>query len=157
MSALKRSKAGLIRSTLLVMAASLPLFAGAGAALADPAEAVTALNVRTGPGARFHRIATLGPGEPVHIRECLRNGWCEINFRHRIGWVSGRYLDVYYEEPIYVAPPPPRRTVIIEVPEEEYYDEPDEVIVIQRSEPDVIIANPDVYDDNEPLIVTLDD
>ena len=63
-----------------------------GAAMASPAAAVTALNVRSGPGVGFHVVDVLHTGERVNVETCRRNGWCFVTHRGRDGWVSSNYL-----------------------------------------------------------------
>lgn len=79
---------------LLVVAAFtiLPL-----PALAD-ATALTALNVRTGPGTVYPIVDVLRPGESVAVAKC-RPGWCFIHTRHTAGWASAGYLAGLVDRP----------------------------------------------------------
>jgi len=61
------------------------------AALAVPAIAKSAVNVRTGPGINFSRVDTLHRGERVNVTQC-QNGWCYVQKSGPNGWVSGNYL-----------------------------------------------------------------
>ncbi|EEW24626.1 SH3 domain-containing protein [Rhodobacter ferrooxidans] len=70
----------------------LGLLASTIAAAAEPAAAITDLNVRSGSGTRFRVLDTLTPGEVVDIRECRRNGWCRITHDGPEGWVASNYL-----------------------------------------------------------------
>lgn len=107
--------------------AGLGLLLSAGAALADPAQATAAVNVRSGPGTGYGVVDTLYPGESVDVGNC-QGGWCYIQHNGPAGWVSANYLDEgggsytpppvyddgyddggpYYDEPapIYITPPP---------------------------------------------------
>ncbi len=77
----------------LVAAAMVGLLAANSAALAAaiPAEAKSAVNVRTGPGTSFNRVDTLYAGERVTVREC-QSGWCYVDHNGPDGWVSANYL-----------------------------------------------------------------
>ena len=55
--------------------------------------AVTALNMRTGPGTGYARVTVIPGGGAVQVYHCARGGrWCQVNWRGRVGWVSARYL-----------------------------------------------------------------
>jgi uncharacterized protein YraI len=68
-----------------IILAVLPLPALAGAT------ALTALNVRAGPGTDHPVIDVLRPGEGVAVAHC-QPGWCLIRSRHGDGWASAGYL-----------------------------------------------------------------
>jgi len=71
------------------------------AAFAAPANATTALNVRSGPGIGYGVVDVLFAGEPVDVTECAKNGWCYIEHSGPDGWVSSKYLVAgSYEEPV---------------------------------------------------------
>ncbi len=61
-------------------------------ASATPAQATTAVNVRSGPGTGYGVVDTLTPGEVVDATECQANGWCYVAHDGPDGWVSGSYL-----------------------------------------------------------------
>lgn len=63
----------------------------AGTALAQNAEATTAVNVRSGPSTSYHVVDTLYAGEDVNISRCS-GGWCQITHSGPDGWVSDNYL-----------------------------------------------------------------
>lgn len=95
--------------------AGAALLLSAGAALADPAEATGAVNVRSGPGVNYSIVDQLYPGETVDVGQC-EGGWCFVDHSGPDGWVSANYLSplggyappppVYYEpEPEYVPAP----------------------------------------------------
>ena len=56
------------------------------------ARALTALNVRSGPGIGFPVVDTLYKGEIVTIDRCRANGWCFIRHKGPNGWVSSKWL-----------------------------------------------------------------
>ena len=55
-------------------------------------EALTSLNVRSGPGTGFGVVDTLFQGEEVDVISCQSNGWCAIQHSGPDGYVSARYL-----------------------------------------------------------------
>ncbi len=63
------------------------------------------VNMRTGPGTRYHRILTIPRGAPVEIYGCS-GSWCDTFYAGRRGWVSGHYLSTaqYYDRGPGVAP-----------------------------------------------------
>lgn len=61
------------------------------AAFAAEAYTATDLNVRTGPGTHYDRIATLPADTGVDVIDS-RNGWCQVRGRGVRGWVSCTYL-----------------------------------------------------------------
>lgn len=75
----------------------LPVVAAAcligGAAFAYPAQSVTDLNIRSGPGTNFRVVGAIPAGGVVDVRRCQGN-WCRIVYRGRVGWSSARYLAV---------------------------------------------------------------
>lgn len=63
------------------------------AALAVEAEALSSVNVRSGPGTSFDIVDTLYAGEDVEVVECNASGtWCRITHSGPDGWVSRSYL-----------------------------------------------------------------
>jgi uncharacterized protein YraI len=73
-----------------VIALMLALAWPAGAAAFD-AMTTGAVNVRSGAGTEFKRLATLPRGTPVAVDRC-DEGWCAIKADEVSGWVSARYL-----------------------------------------------------------------
>ncbi|MGE4248657.1 MAG: SH3 domain-containing protein [Parvibaculaceae bacterium] len=65
--------------------------AAASPAFAAEAYTATDLNVRTGPGTQYERIATLPPDTGVDVIDS-ENGWCLVRARGLRGWVSCNYL-----------------------------------------------------------------
>jgi uncharacterized protein YraI len=98
---------------MVVLALAAGLLAGA-LALPDMALAANGytngnVNMRTGPGVNYPRIATIPRGAGVTIRGCVRNHrWCDVAWRGWRGWVSARYLVwTRYRRPIYRPGYPP--------------------------------------------------
>ncbi|WP_183647454.1 SH3 domain-containing protein [Brucella daejeonensis] len=83
----------------------------AAAVLVTPAVASAAsahvsasVNIRSGPGANYARLATLPAGATVNAGSCSR-GWCRIYNGSRVGFVSARYVRFgSYSGPAYDAP-----------------------------------------------------
>ncbi|PYE89286.1 SH3 domain-containing protein [Phyllobacterium leguminum] len=98
-------RSGIFSAVLL----SAALFSSA--ALAELAYTVGSLNVRTGPGPGYPRVATLPGGYAVDIRACS-GAWCRVNAAGITGWTSARYLSVG-SAPTPVAPSYSTSTVII--------------------------------------------
>lgn len=88
----------------------LAAFAGS---LAIPAAAeasdgfVTAdVNMRAGPSVSYPRITVLPQGAPIDVYGCLASyTWCDVGYYHMRGWVSSRYLSIFYDGPSYVYRP----------------------------------------------------
>lgn len=60
-------------------------------AFASPATVAANVNVRSGPGINFVKVATLPAGYRVNMGQC-RGNWCQVGARGVYGWVSARYL-----------------------------------------------------------------
>ena len=65
---------------------------GGGGGGRGNAVATTNLNVRSGPGTRYHVVAVLKRGEAVRIDSCSA-GWCWVNHRGPSGWASQNHLE----------------------------------------------------------------
>ncbi|ASV85679.1 bacterial SH3 domain protein [Ochrobactrum quorumnocens] len=61
------------------------------------------VNVRSGPGANYGRLATLPAGITVNAGSC-RNGWCQIYNGSSVGFVSARYVRFGSYNGAYAAP-----------------------------------------------------
>jgi uncharacterized protein YraI len=84
----------------VIGALALPVAASA----ATVAHTTTSLNVRSGPGPNYARIATLPAGQRVTLFHC-EGSWCSIRAGGLHGWASSTYLDrVYVARPIIVQP-----------------------------------------------------
>ncbi|WP_265975004.1 SH3 domain-containing protein [Brucella intermedia] len=60
-------------------------------AFAATAYVSAAVNIRSGPGANYARLAALPAGAAVNAGSC-RNGWCQVYNGNGTGWVSARYI-----------------------------------------------------------------
>lgn len=88
-----------ITTLIAAVAAVVTLVFSTAAALAVPAQATGAVNVRTGPSTSYAIVDQLYAGEAVDVTQC-QSGWCYIQHTGADGWVSGNYLSNS-------APPPP--------------------------------------------------
>src|SRR5690606_28596473 len=63
-----------------------------------------AVNIRSGPGANYARLAALPAGASVNAGSCS-NGWCQIYNGNSVGFVSARYVRFgSYQGQAYSAP-----------------------------------------------------
>lgn len=93
------------RSILLAAAALCAGLVAAVPAFAYPAQATTALNVRSGPSTGYGVVDVLYQGETVNVTSCS-GGWCTITHDGPDGYVSGRYLTNSQPTPPPSSPPP---------------------------------------------------
>ena len=75
---------------LVALAASATLIVATAQATAAPGVAKGAVNLRTGPGTKYARVATIPAGAPVNVLRCGR--WCEVIYAGRRGWASAAYI-----------------------------------------------------------------
>lgn len=54
----------------------------------------SALNVRSGPSTAYAKVGTVYLGKMFAVVSKASNGWYEINYNNRSGWVSGSYVKV---------------------------------------------------------------
>ncbi len=81
-----------LNKTLIAAAAAVTTFIiSTAAAMAVPAQATAAVNVRTGGGTSFAIVDQLYAGEAVDVVQC-EGGWCYVQHDGPDGWVSGNYL-----------------------------------------------------------------
>lgn len=81
--------------TLLAAAAFMGV--ATGAALAQNAYTTANVNMRAGPSTQYPRVATLPNGAAVDVHGCINGwSWCDTSWRGIRGWVSGRYLQMLY-------------------------------------------------------------
>lgn len=92
---------------MAIVAATLFTPAIASAATAYVSASV---NVRSGPGANYGRLATLPAGIAVNAGSC-RNGWCQIYNGNSVGFISARYVRFGSYNGTYA--PPSNTTVIV--------------------------------------------
>lgn len=90
------------KSLIALATAVFSILATTAAALAVPAQATGAVNVRTGGGTSYAIVDQLYAGEQVDVVQC-QGGWCYITHNGPDGWVSGNYLSTNNPPP---APPP---------------------------------------------------
>lgn len=83
--------------TLLAAAAFLGV--ATGAALAQNAYTTANVNMRSGPSTQYPAVTTLPNGAAVDVHGCLDGWtWCDTSWRGFRGWVSGRYLQMLYND-----------------------------------------------------------
>ncbi|UWF59009.1 SH3 domain-containing protein [Brucella sp. 2716] len=92
-------------AAVLAAAVFIPAIASAA-----PAVVSASVNVRSGPGAHFTRLAAIPAWTRVNAGPC-RNGWCRIGNGSRYGWISARYVRFAGYAGGYAAQPP--ATVIV--------------------------------------------
>ncbi|MCB1499154.1 MAG: SH3 domain-containing protein [Bauldia sp.] len=80
----------MITRMLAAAAVLLMVLGSAHAVAATPGVAKSAVNLRTGPGAKYARITTIPAGARVSILRCGR--WCEVVYAGRRGWASAPYI-----------------------------------------------------------------
>lgn len=80
------------RLTLAAIVSVGGLLATVVTAMAAPAIAIAAVNVRSGPGTNFEVVDQLFAGEQVDVANC-QGSWCYINHSGPDGWVSSTYLN----------------------------------------------------------------
>lgn len=72
---------------------SLAALVAASPAVALDAYVTTDLNMRAGPGTNYPVVASVPDDALVDIQGCVAGyAWCDVIWRGRRGWVSGRYL-----------------------------------------------------------------
>ena len=65
-------------------------------ALADWGQVTGSVNLRTGPGANYHRITTLPAGARIWVNGSAGNGWVSVTWNNNAGFVSGKYVATGY-------------------------------------------------------------
>ncbi len=79
------------KTITILIALAFVFIASISAALAAPAQATTAVNVRSGPGVGHNIVSVLLAGENVNVTQCEGN-WCYVEKNGPDGWVSGKFL-----------------------------------------------------------------
>ena len=101
------------KQLLAVLAVAGAFLLPAAAAEAANGRTTGDVNMRAGPSTSYPRIVVLQRGTPVTIHGCLQGrSWCDVSAYRERGWVSSRYLDIFYnqrrvyvpERPAYVPP-----------------------------------------------------
>ncbi|WP_264213074.1 DUF1236 domain-containing protein [Leisingera thetidis] len=78
-------KLAMTASALALVAA--PVFAGA------QVQAVTDLNLRTGPGPQHEIVGVISADGAVDLQGCLeQSNWCKVSYEGAEGWAYGEYL-----------------------------------------------------------------
>jgi len=72
--------------------AALGSLAAVASATAYESWALSAVNVRSGPGASYGVVGHLYAGEEVDVTAC-QSGWCAVQSAGPSGWVSAGYLE----------------------------------------------------------------
>jgi uncharacterized protein YraI len=80
----------MILRSLLSVATISAVLALTQPVVAAPGVAKGGVNLRTGPGTNYARIATIPAGAPVDVLRCGR--WCEVIYAGRRGWASASYI-----------------------------------------------------------------
>jgi uncharacterized protein YraI len=97
---MKNAKVNSMSFRPAIIGVGLVLFIGlTQAANAVPGVATGSVNLRTGPGTSYARIATIPAGAPVNIFRCGR--WCDVVYAGRRGWASAAYLARGSARPVY--------------------------------------------------------
>ncbi len=73
-------------------------------------QAMTWLNVRSGPGVSYSRIGQIGPGTPYPVLG-KQGSWYAINYNGQTGYVSGAYVTLSGGEDVTAAPSGGARTI----------------------------------------------
>jgi uncharacterized protein YraI len=89
----------MIRYSLGALAIAAAFLLPASAAEAAAGRTTGDVNMRAGPSTEYPRILVLARGTPVTIHGCLQGrSWCDVSAYRERGWVSSRYLDVFYDQ-----------------------------------------------------------
>ena len=64
-----------------------------GFAAAAPANVISKVNLRLGPGTTYGVVATIPGGSVVDVSNCAAE-WCTVHWRGRVGYAVARNLDV---------------------------------------------------------------
>ncbi|MDO5010132.1 MAG: SH3 domain-containing protein, partial [Intestinibacter bartlettii] len=60
----------------------------------DVLKVKTTLNVRTGPSTSYRQIGIVSKGQVIQVTGKCSNGWYQIKFGNKVGYISGKYLDL---------------------------------------------------------------
>jgi uncharacterized protein YraI len=83
-------------------AAAVTIMASVAVADAASARLTGNVNLRAGPGTQYYKVTSLPAGAPVEVFGCLpQYTWCDIGYGGLRGWVSARYLSVFYAGPTF--------------------------------------------------------
>lgn len=82
-----------LRNALLIAVATSSFALSAAHSAEIAATAVTALNIRSGPGPQYPIIGYIPQNTPAGIVGCLANSlWCTVTYRGITGWADSEYL-----------------------------------------------------------------
>ncbi|SDB17353.1 SH3 domain-containing protein [Bauldia litoralis] len=81
------------------LAAAAMVIALTQVAHAAPGVARGDVNLRTGPGTKYARIATIPAGSRVDVLQCAR--WCQVIYAGRRGWASASYIARGYPQRVF--------------------------------------------------------
>jgi len=72
---------------------------------------VQSLNMRKGPGTEHSVLTSIPTGEELHVTALASNGWSEVSYNGKTGYVSGKYLsETIINKPAPVTAPVPAPT-----------------------------------------------
>lgn len=75
------------------IAVSLCMVSVPCAAVAETFLVTGSVNLRSGPGIGYARMATVPQGSMVYVHSCVpSNSWCNVSYGNLSGWASGRYM-----------------------------------------------------------------
>ncbi len=67
------------------------------------AYATASVNLRAGPSRDFPRVGYVRAGAPLRVYGCVRGySWCDVSARGDRGWMSSRYISLFYSDDRYV-------------------------------------------------------
>lgn len=82
-----------LKHALFIAVASTAFALSSANAAEIAATAVTALNIRSGPGPQYSVIGYIPQNTPAAIVGCLPNSlWCRVDYRGIAGWADSEYL-----------------------------------------------------------------
>ena len=104
----------MVRYFMAALAVVGGLFAASAAQASAEGFTTTDVNMRAGPSTEYPRIIVLPRGAPVEIYGCVRSyTWCDVGYYDERGWVSSRYINIFYDDRRVYVPYTPRVQVPI--------------------------------------------
>lgn len=97
-------KNGYVSSEFVRKEAGTAATSGGTASAENMVKTTSALNIRSGPGVGYKRIGSI-PAQTAAVYHSQKNGWFEITYGGRRGYVSGKYSNVVQTVPA-VTPAP---------------------------------------------------
>jgi uncharacterized protein YraI len=90
----------MLMAVLALLGGLLLPITGAGAQATGFATAD--VNMRAGPSTEYPRIIVLPEGGELQVFGCVRGyTWCDVGYFQYRGWVSSRYLSIFYDDYTY--------------------------------------------------------